>query len=447
MSVTVCMITKDSDGPYLRAALASTKREFPGAPFILADSGTDATPETVRSFYPDALVVRDAGNRAQARQRCIENVRTEWLFFQDDDIELQAGWMTPWTFWLMGTPAVGQIWGPFTKLDSKAHYERQFKSYRLRGGTHDLLVRMEALGGIRIPSSLQCFEDAYIRNYVESRGYVCAINPKGCRHLKSELEEQHEKMGVSVPMFQRCGAATGYYRTRPFKSFRTLAMLPVKAPAHRRHMRRYAGQRLRWAMYYAGYRFDQRYRSDPPNVRELVKSQRGALAFDVGANAGAVSRVLSRRFAKVVAVEPAEESFAILKRYAPRNVRSIQSAVSEYPALTLREQPNGQLSSLTWERSLGTRTVPSASLWSLMDRFGAPDFLKVDVEGFEVSVLKSAGDRLRYVRSIIVEIHSKEGGDECAELLSKAGKAPRAVRHPAYAPGEPLFYRHYWLRA
>ena len=53
-----------------------------------------------------------------------------------------------------------------------------------------------------------------------------------------------------------------------------------------------------------------------------------------------------------------------------------------------------------------------------------PQFMKIDVEGAEVSVLRGAADMLRHKKpDLIVETHSEQLDAECVTLLSAAGYA------------------------
>src|SRR5438477_7442926 len=72
--------------------------------------------------------------------------------------------------------------------------------------------------------------------------------------------------------------------------------------------------------------------SDPVAATARLVSFSGELAFDVGANTGHVAANLAQRFTKVVAFEPAVESFSALKvaMEAYPNVEPLQLAVSDH---------------------------------------------------------------------------------------------------------------------
>jgi FkbM family methyltransferase len=131
---------------------------------------------------------------------------------------------------------------------------------------------------------------------------------------------------------------------------------------------------------------------------------RGDLVFDVGANVGEYSDVFSGCGAVVVAVEPNPECCKQLYRLAHRrNVRveacaagaetgcaelhisdvSIFSTLNPEWVERTRDFPSYQNAHWT-----GTLIVPLVTLDNLARRHGVPVFVKIDVEGFEESVLQ-----------------------------------------------------------
>jgi FkbM family methyltransferase len=79
------------------------------------------------------------------------------------------------------------------------------------------------------------------------------------------------------------------------------------------------------------------------------------------------------------------------------------------------------------DRGTTARVVPVTTLDGLIERYGQPDFVKIDVEGFEVDVLKGLSSR---VPLISLEFHSIEidRAEECLAILANMGKiAVRAI--------------------
>jgi FkbM family methyltransferase len=181
------------------------------------------------------------------------------------------------------------------------------------------------------------------------------------------------------------------------------------------------------------------YVSDEPEpVHSYMWSQFGGdLAFDVGANTGQSARaMLAGRFSRVVACEPAIESFTSLAREhgADPRVTLLHTAVGETDGeLELSVCPhaiaNGHLLSPAligrsphpfFRDEQGRRTVPCVTLDTLAARYGMPGLVKVDTEGSEVLVLRGA-------RSLM-EWHSPALQEACRELLD--GYRQEVINYP-----------------
>lgn len=132
--------------------------------------------------------------------------------------------------------------------------------------------------------------------------------------------------------------------------------------------------------------------------------QPGTLVFDIGANVGVLSACFASLGANVVAVEPNSDCVRHLTlSYADKNItviqaaigaqmglatlniadeRDVRSSVSDEWISTMSEQDE------TYEGLWSRRTiVPMVTLDSLIQQFGMPHFIKIDVEGFEEKVL------------------------------------------------------------
>jgi FkbM family methyltransferase len=130
--------------------------------------------------------------------------------------------------------------------------------------------------------------------------------------------------------------------------------------------------------------------------------QRGDLCFDVGANLGQKTSLLHDLGARVIAIEPQPTCVDVLERTFGRggDVEIVPMAVaasegeaelylcdetSTISSMSERFVVSGRFAStFNWRRKI---VVPTTTLDALIDRYGTPVYCKIDVEGFETSVL------------------------------------------------------------
>jgi len=191
-SVDVIVLTKNS-GRVLEECLKSIYRNVPINRLIVVDGySTDSTLQIVEKFrekYGNVTLVMDNGTRGSARMKGINNVKTEWFMFVDSDVILCDKWHEKAT--KLVDDDVGAVWGIEVwegirnQATLKLYLKITRKIFDLRGGTHDLLVRYEAIKGIDIPKNLHVFEDSFIKEWIEKKGYklVATYDPY-CIHYR-----------------------------------------------------------------------------------------------------------------------------------------------------------------------------------------------------------------------------------------------------------------------
>jgi FkbM family methyltransferase len=163
--------------------------------------------------------------------------------------------------------------------------------------------------------------------------------------------------------------------------------------------------------------------------------QQGDLCFDIGANVGARAKIFRRLGAKVICLEPQQECLKILNSLFKddKNVQIEGSAVGANVGtgkLTMSVH-NDLIASLSdkyvnesrfakdfAERE--TQQVSITTLDELIKKYGTPKFCKIDVEGFELEVLKGLSQPLHYV-SLEFAKEFLDETEKCIQLLADLG--------------------------
>lgn len=192
MLIDVVILTKNSEHR-LKECLKAVYENVPLNRLIVVDGhSTDRTLEIVREFqekHGNVLVIQDRGTRATARQKGIEQVKTEWFMFVDSDAVLCKGWFKKAEKHIGQN--VGAVWGieVWSTIQNPSILKLFLwitrKIFDVRGGTHDTLIRTDLVRDIEIPKVLHVFEDAYIKDWIKKKGYklVACYDPY-CVHYR-----------------------------------------------------------------------------------------------------------------------------------------------------------------------------------------------------------------------------------------------------------------------
>ncbi len=161
---------------------------------------------------------------------------------------------------------------------------------------------------------------------------------------------------------------------------------------------------------------------------------RGGLCFDVGANVGDRTDLFLALGARVVAIEPVAETAAFLRqRFASHSRLTILEMAlgAAEGETTLTVCAPHWLSTLALDWFAATvasgrfprraiveeRRTPLITLDHLIGVYGAPDFIKIDVEGYELEVLRGLSQP---VPALSFEYHT-ETLDKAAACLEQLG--------------------------
>jgi len=178
--------------------------------------------------------------------------------------------------------------------------------------------------------------------------------------------------------------------------------------------------------------------------RLLPELRQGDLIFDVGANEGFKTDLFLRMGARVVAIEPDETNQSILrerfmklcisrrpvlivgKALSDKNSQesmwidgpgSAVNTLSQKWATTLRENKERHAYGHCGLDFVQRRTIETTTLEDLIEAHGLPLFVKIDVEGYEVNVIRGLRQPVPYLSFEVNLPEFRPEGLECIALL------------------------------
>lgn len=184
----------------------------------------------------------------------------------------------------------------------------------------------------------------------------------------------------------------------------------------------------------------------PNELRFLHRIVRGGdVAIDVGSNQGLFSYNLSKRFSQVYSFEINADLTTDLKAYNPGNIKVMNLGLSSREGAAILYIPvlNGRQlygwASLTRNNCPDTRehTVKHAQVCCL-DKFNIKRvaFIKIDVEGHEIEVLKGAANTLRCSRPVVLLEIKPHNVDEAFSFFAGIGYEQRDLKSFIRVMGE-----------
>src|ERR1700722_5826924 len=134
-------------------------------------------------------------------------------------------------------------------------------------------------------------------------------------------------------------------------------------------------------------------------------------AIDIGANIGLYTYALSRRFRRVISFEINEAVTGMISKYNRGNIELIHCGLSSEAGSAQFYVPVAAGMTMAGWGSLNRDNLPGAEKLieidvklKTLDEFAidAVDFIKIDVEGHEVEVLKGAGATIERSRPMVL---------------------------------------------
>ena len=173
----------------------------------------------------------------------------------------------------------------------------------------------------------------------------------------------------------------------------------------------------------------------------------GMNVLDLGANIGYYVLLEHTRLAgqgSIIAVEPVRDNFDLLQRNIKYNklqsVTTLHAAVSDQKGkakiyLSQLSNVHSLLEDSSRRQTGEFEMVETMTLSNIVDDYGNIDFIRMDIEGFEVRILQSIlqmNKKSKFLPSILFELHQKTyNHDEFIALLTSLYELGYIIRYAA----------------
>jgi FkbM family methyltransferase len=156
--------------------------------------------------------------------------------------------------------------------------------------------------------------------------------------------------------------------------------------------------------------------------------------FDIGANYGNRIEPLINENIKIIAIEPQVECIKYLRKRYGGKITILQNGVGEKredKIMYVSSNANilssfskdwinatklsGRFKNISWNE---TRSIEMITLDYLIETYGKPAFIKIDVEGYELEVLKGLSSKVNVLSIEYTVPERKESLIECLDYLN-----------------------------
>jgi len=206
------------------------------------------------------------------------------------------------------------------------------------------------------------------------------------------------------------------------------------------HIGDYWGRKYEYARYYLPFhiRTGIRYYNWHNHCMEAIRQrmyevdgfipQRGSVVYDIGANVGDYSLIWAKVYgAQVITFEPLPgnnaEILTNMLLNKPLMIRMVPSGLSDEDQSAIEVGYDGDMLDIN-NAGGKSATIYLARLDTLVPLFNLekPDIIKIDVEGYEMKVLKGAVATIEaHNPKIIIETHSSDLRKQVQEFLGHLG--------------------------